>query len=42
MWNSEAKQTAAATSNRDAARIIAGEPNRYPGLIPEWAQLVLH
>ena len=27
--------------NREAAKIIAAEPDRYPGLLQEWARRVL-
>jgi hypothetical protein len=30
-----------AEQNRQAARIILADPKRYPGLMQEWARLVL-
>jgi hypothetical protein len=29
-------------ANLEAARIIAADPHRYPGLMQEWAHLVLN
>jgi hypothetical protein len=39
--NAKAARRAYAADNEQAARIIAADPARYPGVMQEWAALVL-
>jgi hypothetical protein len=34
-------QASMAASNAEAARIITADPNRYPGVLQEWAERIL-
>ena len=37
----KSKQAAYDAGNLEAARIIAADPDKYPGVMQEWAQMIL-